>query len=97
MNFLAKLQSTDESTKKKWLILITVVSMMIVVSVWLKYFNNLVIGVNNNPTVDGGSGFSFFETMKEGTAFLYDSLAQKMTGLGEVLNAPRNYIVSPPK
>ena len=38
-NFITKLQSSDETTKKRWLIILSSVAMVIVVGLWVVYFN----------------------------------------------------------
>ncbi|HEX4104403.1 MAG TPA: hypothetical protein VHZ04_02920 [Candidatus Paceibacterota bacterium] len=43
--FLEELQSLDEGTKQKVLIVATVVIMIVIIYFWLAYFNNIVAGV----------------------------------------------------
>ena len=51
MNFLEKLQSTPEPTKRRWLIGVTAALMVVVIYVWLAYFNNLIIAGFSQPAV----------------------------------------------
>lgn len=44
-NFLETLQSLDEATKQKVIIVATSIIMVVIVYFWLMYFNNLVAGV----------------------------------------------------
>ena len=44
-NFLEELQSLDDATKQKILIVATVVIMVVIIYFWLAYFNNIVAGV----------------------------------------------------
>lgn len=39
INFIRELQNSDEATKKRWLIILSGVSMVVVVGIWLVYFN----------------------------------------------------------
>jgi hypothetical protein len=76
-SFLEELQSLDEATKRKVAIATTAVIMIGVVYIWFGYFNSLVAGVSQQPTVatnagtsDTGSssGPSFFQNMQSGAA-----------------------------
>ncbi|MBI4087692.1 MAG: hypothetical protein HY434_02575 [Candidatus Liptonbacteria bacterium] len=97
-NFLEKLQSSDESTKRRWMFVSTLVVMVAVVYVWFAYFNNLVGNVNTpEPREAPGGGFTFWQSMQNGVAILYETVAGKVRALGEILKAPREYIVSPPR
>jgi hypothetical protein len=55
-NVLEKLQSLDESTKKRILIIATAIIMVVVVYFWLAYFNNLVASIGQPATVAESSG-----------------------------------------
>ncbi len=97
--FIEKLQNSDEDTKKRWMFVLTSVSMAIVVFIWLGYFNNLVTGLSA-PKADELSkeaGFSFIESAKMSASVVYGGLVDKIHGLGNILNAPREYIINPPK
>ena len=102
-NFLEKLQSAPESTKRRWMVVITAVIMVAVIYVWLAYFNSLIAGgfsrtvslEQQNPPVAGG--VSFWQTLKNGMANLYEIFTGKLHALGNVLNAPREYIIKPPQ
>lgn len=99
--FLEKLQNADEATKRRWMIFSTIVIMAVVVYVWAAYFNNLVAGFSQaqptEPPVSSAGGFTFWATLKNGTAVLYQAFMGKLHALGDVLNAPREYIITPPK
>lgn len=96
-NFLEKLQSSDESTKRRWMFGSTVIVMVIVVYVWLAYFNNLVGSFNEQQPAAPEAGFTFWQTMKGGMAVIYQTFVRELEALGMILKAPREYIVNPPK
>ncbi len=99
-NFFERLQSADERTKKRWLIAVTAIVMVAVVYIWLGYFNGIVSGgarseiVPPSESVDGS--LAFWQTMKNGTAFIYNILSDKLHFLGQILQTPRDFIVKPP-
>src|ERR1700690_1254962 len=98
-HFLEKLQSADEATKRRWMILSTIIIMVMVIYVWMAYFNNLVAGFSQAQQPSAGSsagGFTFWQTMKNGTAILYRGLSGAFHSLGNILNSPREFIVKPP-
>ena len=100
--FLERLQSADESVKQRWLVGSAAVIMAIVVFLWLAYFNSLIIGPQSAALVQGdtgteGSGATFFGTMKHGTSIIYNGFLGKLHALGNILGAPREYIIKPPQ
>lgn len=70
-SFLAELQSLDAPTKRKVVIVSTVVVMVIVIYLWFGYFNGLVADVSQ-PTVAANqeqkAPGSFFQNIKNGMA-----------------------------
>ena len=77
--------------------ILTSVAMIIVVFVWLAHFNDLVAGFSVSQPSEPGreTGFTFWQTMKSGLAAIYVGLTDKLRWLGEVLNEPREYIITP--
>jgi hypothetical protein len=100
-NFLKKMQAADSASKKKILVVSSAVVMAIVVYVWLMYFNTLLVGAGAPPAADAGvpaeERGSFWETMKRGGVVLYERIMGGVSRLGEMLQAPREYIVKPLK
>lgn len=89
--FIEKLQAADEGHKRKWMIASTAIAMALVVYIWLGYFNSLIVGFSQ-PALPQSSQVvrkpSFLETMKAGTAAIYEVFS----GL---VNAPKEYIIKP--
>ena len=99
-SFLKRLQSADEGTKTRWLIVLTVVIMVGVIYVWLAYFNNLVASFSQSQPVgqvQAAPGNTFWEAAKNNLANLYGIFTDKVRALGNILQAPREYIIKPPK
>ncbi len=97
---LERLQNADEGTKRRWMIVATIIIMVVVIYIWAAYFNNLVAGFSQvqptGPAVPAGTDFTFWATVRNGTAVLYRAFTHKLQALGGILNAPREYIVKPP-
>jgi hypothetical protein len=96
-SFLEELQSLDEPTKSKVLIITTIVIMAVVIYFWLGYFSSIVTGIpqpavagedqpaqNANQSAEPG----FFQRMGNGMATIIHSF-------GQILEAPRKYVVKP--
>ncbi len=49
--FLEKLRKADEGVKMRWIILFTSIAMVIVIYVWLAYFNTLFATLNTSSAV----------------------------------------------
>lgn len=103
--FFEELQSLDEPTKRKVLVVATAVIMVAVIYFWLAYFNNIVASISqpsiaqNTPTSSAAEtvpaqaaepGPSMFARIGDGFTYM-------IKGLGSILQAPRQYIVQPPK
>lgn len=100
--FLEKLRAADENTKMRWIIIITAVIMVIVVYIWLAYFNNLfatasapVATESNNQEKSAGQNPLTFLQQRAGA--LYSIFIDKIQVLGNILKTPREYIVKPPQ
>lgn len=97
-NFLERIRSADDRTKKRWMIIFTVISMIVVIYVWLAYFNNLISGFSSSGREEAqDDGFTFWQAIRGGGAIIYGGFTEKARGLGDVLNAPREYIIEPPR
>jgi hypothetical protein len=112
MNFLQKLQSAPEPTKRRWIMAITAVVMVAVIYVWLAYFNSLITAGFSQPAIPsvnsgqvpaepapsaGVGSASFWQKLKNATANLYNVFGGALHNLGNILDAPREYIIKPPQ
>lgn len=99
--FLLKLRSSDERRKKRWLIGSTVVIMVIVIYVWLAYFNYLFADLKiagPAPEVTPASeqsNSSFWQTMKNGVAVIYRDVIGKINEWKQTIATPKDYIIKP--
>lgn len=95
-NFLEKLQLLDESSKTKIIYVSTACIMAVIIYVWLAYFNNLISGIARGETsAPKEEDFSFWNSVSNGTAMLYNNFWNSAQGLGKILQTPREYIVQP--
>ncbi len=104
LKFLEKLQSADEGTKMIWIIIITSVIMVIVVYIWLMYFNN-ILATAVTPSITKTESIqqkdtdpaapSFVESMGQRAGSVYHIFIDKIGALGNILKTPREYIVEP--
>ena len=98
--FIEKLQNSDEDVKRRWMVILTVIAMVIVIYVWLAYFNNLIADLSRPPEQEfaageSTSGFTFWQSAKNGLGLVYNGFIGKLRWLGEVLGEPREYIIPP--
>jgi hypothetical protein len=98
-SFLERLQSADEAKKRRWMIASTVIVMVIVIYVWLAYFNNLIAGMSEPRQVSAAPADdrSLWQIAEGNLSSLGGSLLDKARGLSQILQAPREYIINPPK
>ena len=103
-NFLEKLQSASHEKKKFWMILFTSIAMVVVIYLWLAYFNNLVASLSRPSTLaqaqdkaveTKSQDFSFTETMKNGTAIVFGFFGDRANDLVKLFEKPKEYIIKP--
>ena len=85
-SFFEQLQSLDESMKQKILIVATIVIMVVVVYVWIGYFNGIVAGVSQpdqsvaqvqpQATQPTSGGNSVWQDMQNGMANMINAFKQ---------------------
>ncbi len=77
--------------------ILSVVAMVIVVYVWLYYFNNIILSFSEpqKSASETESGFGFWQTMKNGFTVIYEGFLGKLRWLAKAINEPREYIISP--
>ena len=83
-NFFLNLQQSDEATKKRWLMILTSSSMLVVIGLWSVYINLTIqnLGEKNQNQAPG-----FLETFKNGIAVLSKEAGSKTSQLMANLQA----------
>ncbi len=94
-NFLEKLQTSDERTKRRWVFGGSFVFMIVLAYIWLMYFNSLTSNIASPAAPVSGNQFTFFDTMKNGAATIYNFFMGKLGAFSQILKTPREYIVNP--
>ena len=86
-NFILELQNSDDATKKRWLIILSGASMIVVVGLWLVYFNVSLekIAPAQQQAVAETSGIK--ETLED----LKNTLNNGIAGIKEQLNRTKSY------
>ena len=102
VDWLERVRNASDEMKMSVLIVGTTSAFLVVLFVWLTWFNTIgtVAGTQGTElaNVSGsaeGHGFSVWESMKTGSAALFGGVMNGIRGLGGVLNAPRKYIIDP--
>lgn len=100
-DLLKKIQDSDPDTKRKILIASSAVVMILVIYVWLMYFNNIFESANLNESEivlsPNSPQKSFVDTLKRGTAVTYGNIAGVFSWVVDSLGSPQEYIVKPSK
>ena len=94
MNFLKRLQESDENVKRRWLIVSSAVIMILIVFIWLNYFNTLIQQASS-PVDQAEYGLTFWQTFKSGLGIVSQGIAIKIKSWFEVLRSPRSYNIQP--
>ncbi len=96
--FLKKIQTGSERNKVRWLILFSVIAAVLVLFVWLKYFNLIIASQTNNQEIAGqeaGQGFAFWQTFKAGLGVVFQSIANGFHSIFNTINQPKSYMIKP--
>ncbi len=100
--FLKKIQTGSERDKMRWLILFSGIALVLVLFVWLKYFDSIIAGQTNNQGVSGqqteqeaGQNFAFWQTFKAGLGVVFQSIADGFHSIFNAIREPKSYIVKP--
>jgi hypothetical protein len=75
-SFFEELQSLSESTKQRILVVSTIVIMIVVVYVWLGYFNGIVAQAQSQQTQPTSSGNNFWQTVKDDMGNMVNNFKQ---------------------
>ena len=81
---LKQIQESNEATKKKWLIIMTAVAIIIIISLWLVYINYSIKSVNNGSMAVEAekSETGFLEIFKKGLGVVGNSAKEKIKNWG---------------
>lgn len=98
-DFLKKIQTGDEGTKRLWLILFSGIAMILVVFFWIKYFNSIAQPVEQpqqqESAQEAGQSFSFWQTLKAGIGVIFQSIADTFHYTFNKILEPKSYIIKP--
>ena len=107
---LEELQSLDEKTKKRVLIIATIIIMVIIIGVWVTYFNSIVIGTATpqaTSTSALGSSTPFVAVTASGMApsvsvatatngpGLWQDIVGFFRSFANIFRSPSNYTIQP--
>ncbi len=81
--FLENIQNSDETTKKRWLIGMTAVSMIIIVSLWLIYMKS-TLGIVSRPE-NQETSVGFWQIFKNGLSIVSNSIKENVKLIGQIL------------
>lgn len=93
-NFIKKLQRSDDKTKKRWLVVSSAISMVIIFFLWLAYLNAVVMPETKQEKAtattikisEGGQKKSFFRTFSIGLKTVTGDLKKQFLNIKEDFN-----------
>lgn len=102
MKFINKIQNSDETTKKLWLIIFSGISMAIVVSFWMFYLNAIVAKVESPKQVVSVQQAAapayqepgFLQIFGAGVKVIFDQVKEKFSVKNNIFikNPERNFV-----
>ena len=91
-SFLDELRSLDEPVKKRVLIISTIIIMIIVLYIWIGYFNSIVAS-SSQPTVATAVATSTGAT-SQGISF-WQNIKNGMANIANIVRGPGEYTIQP--
>jgi hypothetical protein len=99
VKFFERLQSSDDATKRRAFIIGVTFVMVIVLVVWLRYFNGLLIAppvVSSDCCASDDAGsFSPLETVKALTRTAWEALSRGVARAVSFVKTPAAYTITP--
>jgi hypothetical protein len=92
--FLEELQSLNAVAKKRVLVIGTIIIMVIIVGVWLSYFNGILAGANQATVADDSTTSKPSAPTANGPS-MWQNIENSMASIGNVFNSSSQYTVQP--
>lgn len=92
--FLEKLQNANENQKTRWLIIGTAAITVLVLFVWLKYFNSLIAFSEKKQNPQSPAA-SFWETFKNGASVIYGQAKEQIQNTQNKIKSSTDYDIKP--
>lgn len=95
--FIKELRESEEHIKRRWLFLISGISMVIIVFFWIKYFA-LLVGPASQPKPEeqnSGQSFAFWETFKAGLGMISENAGKTLNSIMNAIRQPKSYEIKP--
>ncbi len=96
-DFIKKLQESDEKIKRRWLFILSGVSMFAVVFLWTKYFNTIVGPINapEQKNEEVSQSFPFWGTFRAGLGVVSDTAGGIAKSMFGIISQPKSYDIKP--
>ena len=78
-SFIEKLQNSDDAVKKRWLVIMSGLSMIVIIAIWLVYLNNSIQKLGENSPRQ--SETTFWQVFKTGLQVAGNSIKEKSSDL----------------
>ena len=100
--FLKKIQTGSERNKVRWLILFSGIAVVLVLFIWVKYFDSIIASQTNSQDLTGqqadqnnGNGFAFWQTFKAGLGVVFQSIVDGFHSIFNAVSQPKSYMIKP--
>ena len=92
--FIEELQALDHDAKKKVLVISTIVVMVVVMSVWSLYFNNIVNSASQSVVLNVSSTASNGGVPANGPS-IWQNIETGVSSIGNIFNGHSDYKIQP--
>lgn len=79
-NWLIKIQNSDEKTKRRYLMITSAITMILIISLWLIYLKSTISGVNQE-IVNQTSNTQFWQVFKNGLNITGQSIKENIQNI----------------
>jgi hypothetical protein len=91
--FIEELQSLNDVTKKRVLVISTIVVMAVVITVWFSYFNGILAAASQSAVAADSTSTS--ATQAANGPGMWQNIMNGMASIGNVFNSSSQYTVQP--
>ncbi|TRZ64659.1 MAG: hypothetical protein D4Q79_01085 [Spirochaetia bacterium] len=79
--FIARIQNSEERTKRRWMILFSVAAIMAIAAFWIFFTVSVFRGPSAAPSAAVADEPGFWQILKNGTSVVFDSAAENFKNI----------------
>ncbi len=91
--FIARIQNSEEKTKRRWMVLFSVTAVMVIAAFWIfftaPFFQDSLVA----PSVIAVDEPGFWQILKNGTSVVFDSIAENFKNIFSRITEKKTIVI----